>query len=75
MSWWPRRKDPDAPVDNTPGLAKYLQIWQLLSKIQVQKLWPAVLSVSGVVFFAISGLIAWVVIMMAFICKLFKILT
>lgn len=61
------------PVPAAPNLAKYLQIWQLLKKIPVQKMLPAVVSVSGVVFLAISGLIAWLVILCVFVLRLFKI--
>lgn len=76
---WPHRKEkPDTdPVDpkdaGTLGLPKYLQAWNILRNIPIKKLFPAVLSVSTVVFFAISGLLAWLVLICSFVAKLFKI--
>ena len=61
------------PVPQPPTLAKYLQAWQLLKNIQVHRLLPAALSVSAVVFLAISGFIAWLVVVCAFVIRLFKI--
>lgn len=77
-TWWRRKNKPDdapvAPNDNgTLGLPKYLQAWNILRKIPIKKLFPAVLSVSTVVFLAISGLIAWGVLFCSFVLKLFKV--
>lgn len=72
----PRPKPGPTPVPvpaEKPSLGKYVQIWRLLQQIPVAKLFPAVVSVSGVVFLAISGLIAWLVVLAAFVFKLFKI--
>lgn len=75
IDWWKRNNEPDKKPtdgDGTIGLPKYLQAWNLLRKIQIKKLFPAVVSVSTVVFFAISGVLAWAVLFGSFICKLFK---
>lgn len=71
----PRPKPTPQPVPEpaAPSVGKYLQIWRLLQQIPVTKLFPAVVSVSGVVFLAISGLIAWLVVFAAFVIRLFKI--
>jgi hypothetical protein len=73
---WNKPEKPDtAPDAPPPGLVKYIQAWQKLKEIPIQKLWPAVTSMSAIVFLAISGLIAWVVLFIAFIVNLFKLLT
>lgn len=76
--WLRRKKQPDTdpvvPEDaGTLKLPKYLQAWNILRNIPIKKLFPAVLSVSTVVFFAISGLLAWLVLICSFVVKLFKI--
>lgn len=65
-------KPAPAPVPE-PGLKTYLKIWERLRKIPITQLFPAVTSVSAVVFFAISGVLAWLVIFCAFVLRLFKI--
>lgn len=81
MSWIDdilgRKKDPDAPQpthdsDRTP----WLRIWALLRDINLKELWPVIISVPMIVFFAISGFIAWLYICLRgcvlFVRNLFK---
>lgn len=72
--WWRSDDKKPKPDDNdtTVSIPKYVQAWNLLRKIPVEKLGPAVLSVSTVIFFAISGVLAWLVLFGAFVCQLFK---
>lgn len=78
LDWLQRKEKPDTdPVDpeddGTLGPLKYLQAWNTLRNIPIKKLFPAALSVSTVVFFAVSGLLAWLVLICSFVAKLFKI--
>lgn len=74
--WWPKKTPDPSPAspedDGTLGLPKYLQAWRTLRDIPIKKLFPAVVSVSAVVFFAISGVLAWLVLICSFVVKLFK---
>lgn len=75
-SGWLRPKPkPDVPPDSTPGLTTYFQAWQKLKQIPIKKLFPGVTAVGAVVFFAISGVLAWLVLFVSFIVNLFKLLT
>lgn len=71
------KKKPDGPVpDPSPGPAPdrvpYLRIWALLGKINMRELWPAVVSIPVLLFFAISGLLAWVVIVLRFLVNIWQ---
>jgi hypothetical protein len=78
--WWRKNPKP-APAPNTPDATpdsgtlsgpQWLKAWAALRKIPIKQLFPAVTSVSVVVFLAISGLLAWVVVFLSFIVRLFK---
>lgn len=75
--WLKPKPAPEAPKapdnDGTLNLPGYLKLWSLLRTLPIKKLFPAVVSVSTVVFLAISGLIAWFVLLCSFVVKLFKI--
>lgn len=65
---------PTTPEVPEPALSspKYLKAWLLLHKIPVQKLMPAITLTSGIVFLAISGLVAWLALFVAFFVGIFK---
>lgn len=81
MSWIPdwliRPKKPAdiTPVD-VPGRTPWVRVWRALQNVNLKELWPVVLSVPAIVFFAISGFIAWVYLilraMVLFVRKLFR---
>ncbi|NDD52622.1 hypothetical protein EBZ39_01870 [bacterium] len=64
-----------APDDGTLGITDYWKLWQHIKQIPIKKLFPAVTATSAVLFFAISGVLAWLVVLGAFIVNLFKLLT
>ena len=63
-------KDPPAPA---PESVPYMRVWLLLRKIDIKQLWPVIFSVPLLVFFALSGAIAWFVILIRFICSVWGI--
>lgn len=73
-----RKKEPDAPHpapadnDRTP----WLRVWALLQSVNAKELLPVIISVPMIVFFAISGFIAWLYICLRgcvlFVRNLFK---
>jgi hypothetical protein len=78
-TFWPRPKpkpvpQPDPTPDNTVSPAKWLQAWALFRKIPVQELLPVFTLVPVLVFFAVSGLLAWTVVLLAFMARLLKVL-
>jgi hypothetical protein len=74
--FWGKKKKPDntPPVERTQ--TPWLRVWALLSTVNLKELWPVLLSVPAIVFFAISGFIAWVYIclraVVLFVRRLFK---
>jgi hypothetical protein len=81
MNWLDllKRKKPDVPPTPAPAPdpgtlsgPQWLKAWATLRQIPIKKLFPAVTSVGVVVFLALSGLLAWVVLVLSFIVRLFK---
>lgn len=81
MSWissWFRY--PKKPVDvvpvNVADRTQWLRVWRTLQNVNIKELWPVVLSVPAIVFFAISGFIAWVYLVLRaivlFVRKMFR---
>ena len=76
-TFWPRPKPKPEPVpapDNDVTPTKWLQVWALFRKIPVQELLPVFTLVPVLVFFAVSGLLAWTVVILSFIVRLMKVL-
>ena len=61
---------PALPPKTTPGLVGYLKAWKLFNASNFAKLGPAVGLSLLTLFFAISGLLAWVVVILRFILTL-----
>ncbi|NBT76106.1 MAG: hypothetical protein EBT15_09080 [Betaproteobacteria bacterium] len=68
-----RKKKPDTPAPTPeptppkqPGAVDYLKAWKLLRDIPIQKLGRVVSLSAVIVFFAISGLLAWLVVFIKF---------
>lgn len=79
---FPPRPKPDpapapapAPEPTPEARPKYLRALWALKQIPFSRLFPLVFTVPFVVFLAISGLIAWVVVAASFITHLFRALT
>lgn len=79
LNGWLKPKAPETPVGPTPdepGRTPYLRVWAILRTVNLKELLPIVLSVPSIVFFAISGFIAWVYLILRaivlFVRNLFK---
>lgn len=73
--WW--RPDPaPSPAPSkpipAPTMTNYVRALLLLRQIDFQKLLPVVLTVPTVLFFAISGLIAWLGILCGFFIRVVR---
>jgi len=76
---WPRPTPKPAPAPEpkpAPAPAKplstldYIRAWKIFKNIPIHKLAPAVLSTSFVLFLAISGLIAWITVILRFMLEI-----
>jgi hypothetical protein len=63
---------PTAPVVPESVRPQYLKAWAILRQIDFKKLAPAVFTVSTVLFFAISGFIAWLGLLVGFFIRIVK---
>jgi hypothetical protein len=73
------RKNPEptlAPVDAGPDRTPWTRVWLTLRSVNLKELWPVVISVPAIVFFAISGMVAWLYLFLRgcvlFVRRLFK---
>jgi len=74
---WRKKKptNPDpaptpAPPTNPPAAVDYLKAWRLLKDIPIEKLGRAIGASGVVVFFAISGFLAWLLVFVKFLFAL-----
>lgn len=79
-SWLWKKKEPKEPETPKPEPQKptnvsWLRVGLILRSIPFQKLGPVFFTVPIVLFFAISGLIAWVMVMLRFAISVFKLWT
>ena len=79
-SWLWKKKEPKEPETPKPEPQKptnvsWLRVGLILRAIPFQKLGPVFFTVPIVLFFAISGLIAWVMVMLRFAISVFKLWT
>lgn len=58
------------PDKNPPGLSDYVKAWRLLKDIPFRRIWPVLVSVPVIVFFALSGVAAWVFFLTGFTLRL-----
>ena len=61
---------PTPAPKTTPGLVGYLKAWKLFNAANFAKLGPAVGLSLLTLFFAISGLLAWIVVILRFVITL-----
>lgn len=75
MSWFDHKDKPETPQIETEG-TPWMRVWLTLRGISLKELWPIVISVPAIVFFAVSGVIAWLYIclrsLVLFVRSLFK---
>jgi hypothetical protein len=76
---WLNRKpkvDPAPPIPDgsTLNTRQWLQILQILKKTPLKDVAPAVIATGLVVFFAISGILAWIVLVFGFMWSFFSLL-
>jgi hypothetical protein len=79
---WPWRPKPAPAPAPTPEPTpepkpspKYLRALWALRDIPLSKLFPLVFTVPVVVFLALSGLFAWLVVLASFAVRLFQVIT
>jgi hypothetical protein len=77
---WTPKPAPEPAPEPTPKPApapspKYLKALWALKDIPLSKLFPLVFTVPVVVFLALSGLVAWLVVFASFVTHLFWVLT
>ena len=76
--WW-RKKPDNVPPQPTPSpqpesddKTPWLRVWLTLRTVNLKELWPVFISVPAIVFFAISGLIAWLYLLLRGIMRFIK---
>lgn len=74
-----RKKEPTTPEPTPPlqpakppRVVDYIKAWQLVKSIPIEKLGGVVGASSVIVFFAISGLLAWVLVFVKFLFALHR---
>jgi len=72
--WFNTGDKDDNPIKPEEQVS-YVRAWLLLRKIDIKNLWPVIFSVPLLVFFAISGFIAWLVLFARFIVGLWSLLS
>ena len=76
-SWLDRyddEKDDDKipPDEAPPKKTSYIKAWWLLRKIDFKALLPVFISVPVILFFAFSGVLAWIAVIMRFAVTVFN---
>lgn len=74
------RKKPDVPAPPPPidgsDRTPWMRVWLTLRTVNLKELWPVIVSVPAIVFFAISGFVAWLYLglraVVLFVRKMFK---
>jgi len=67
---WPKEKPVEPPPPSAPGMLNYVKAWTILRQIPIEKLGPVVALVPLIVFFAISGFIAWAAVLLGLFLRL-----
>lgn len=70
----PPTPTPTPVPDQPPGPIPYLRVWALLRSVNFKELWPVLFSVPVLVFFALSGLGAWLVVLVRFLSTIWRVL-
>lgn len=65
-----KKPQPDAEPE-TPTSVPWVRVGLILRAIPFKKLLPAFVAVPAIVFFAISGLIAWLAVVLKFAVSIF----
>jgi hypothetical protein len=68
---WPKKKpvEPALPPQS-PGMLNYMKALAIFRQIPIEKLGPVVALVPLIVFFAISGFIAWAAVLLGLFLRL-----
>jgi hypothetical protein len=67
---WPKKEPAEPAPAQTPGMLKYMKAWAIFRQIPIEKLGPVVTLVPLIVFFAISGFIAWAAVLLGLFLRL-----
>lgn len=68
----PEPEPTPAPPREPTSLADYMRAWRMLKEIPLKRIWPALLSVPVIVFFAVSGMAAWLLVLAGFALRLLR---
>lgn len=72
---WPKPKKDDTTPDTPPtddSRVPLLRVYAILKSIQFRKLLPVFVSIPAIVFLAISGFIAWLMVLAKFAVGIFN---
>ena len=62
---------PTIPIPAKGKISVLALLWRLWrQRVDLEKLWPALISIPVILFFAISGMLAWVALLLGFFWKL-----
>ena len=71
-----KKPEPKPGVDENGDRTPWMRVWLTLRAINLKELWPVFVSVPAIVFFAISGMVAWLYVCLRacvlFVRRLFK---
>lgn len=68
----PEPEPAPVPDKDPPSLADYMKAWRMLKDIPFRRIWPALVSVPVIVFFAVSGIAAWAFVLIGFALRLLR---
>jgi len=57
------------PERKPTTVADYVRVWQLLRNVQWRQVWPALITIPVIVFFAVSGFVAWAALALGLILR------
>lgn len=79
--WWPFRPKPVPPTPapapaplppQKPTLLDYARAWKILKETKLEKIWPALVSVPVLLFFTLSGIVAWLITLAGFVLRFLR---
>lgn len=64
----PKPEPTPEPTPSTP----WLKVWWTLRGINMRAIWPALMTIPVIVFFAVSGIVAWCWLLLRGVYKFFR---
>ena len=69
---WQKKPQPAPKPEEPPATVPWLRVGLLLRSIPFSKLAPLFISVPAIVFFALSGFVAWIMLFLKFAVGVFR---